>query len=180
MKLKALTQVIGATTLALGYASTALAGNGLYIGGSIGEMDADVCGGLAVVSCDDSDTSWKIYGGYEVSPNLALEGGWIDLGEYSASGFGGTISTDSDGFFVNGKGILPLNEAFSVFGKVGFLFWDTDVSGTINTSDDGTDLIFGFGAQYMLNEQFSIVGEWERYDNDNDVDFLSIGAIYKF
>ena len=46
--------------------------------------------------------------------------------------------------------------------------------------DDGTDLMFGIGAQYMFTDQFGIVGEWEWYDIDNDVDLFSIGALIKF
>lgn len=183
MKLTKISTLAGATALALGL-TTAVNAEGLYIGASVGQLDLDFCT-AGLTSCDDEDTGWKLLAGYELNDNIAFEGGWVDLGKYSASGPGGTFAQESDGIFMNVKGTLPINESFGVFAKLGVLFWENDYSGSIATAlgisdDDGTDAIFGLGAQYMFSEQVGVVAEWERYDSDDDADMLSIGGIIKF
>lgn len=139
-----------------------------YGGISFGRSDVDE-GAL-----DDSDTGWKLFGGYRVNPNFAAEAAWVDLGDFSAGGF----NAEADGFSVQGVGFLPLNAQFSLLGKLGIFFWD--VESNIG-DDDGSDIFFGIGGQYEINQQVSIRGEWERYDlDDTDVDLLSIGVVIQF
>lgn len=173
------TKLIGAILLTLGMTGTALAQNGFYAGASIGQATIDACDG--VTNCDDEDTSWKIFGGWEFNRNIALEAAWVDFGEVSGSIDGSKVSAEVDGWALAGKFMLPLNEQFGVFGKLGMIMWDVEGGGAASGfDDDGTDLMFGIGAQYMFTDQFGIVGEWEWYDIDNDVDLFSIGALYKF
>ncbi len=122
--MKRLTLTALATALGFGAAGSALAANGLYVGAGAGQASYDVCGelrGLGATSCDDEDTGWKVFGGYDFSENLAVEAAWVDLGEVSASAAGGAATVEVDGIVVDLKGTLPLNEAFGIFGKVGFL-----------------------------------------------------------
>lgn len=95
----------------------------------------------------------------------------------------------------------PLLEKLSVFGKVGAFFWQTDT--TVSTSidsqppifssgfsdalsfeDNGSDVMFGFGAEYDITERWGVRAEWERYsnvsDDDNDIDYISGGVIFRF
>jgi len=173
------TKLIGAILLTLGMTGTALAQNGFYAGASIGQATIDACDG--VTSCDDEDTSWKIFGGWELNPNIAFEAAYVDFGEVSGSIGGSAVSAEVDGWSLAAKGMLPLNEQFGVFGKLGMIKWDVEGGGAASgIDDDGTDLMYGIGAQYMFTDQFGIVGEWEWYDMDDDVDLFSIGALIKF
>ncbi|GGO80936.1 membrane protein [Marinobacterium nitratireducens] len=173
------TKLIGAILLTLGMTGTALAQNGFYAGASIGQATIDACDG--VTSCDDDDTSWKIFGGWELNRNIAIEAAWVDLGEISGTIGGSAVSAETDGWTLAGKGMLPLNQQFDVFGKLGMIMWDVEGGGAASgIDDDGTDLIYGIGAQYMFTDQFGIVGEWEWYDIDNDVDLFSIGVLTRF
>lgn len=175
---------ISGMVLAMGIISNAVAAEGFYMGASAGAMKYDVCGdlaGLGSTSCDDKDTGWKLFGGYEFNANFALEGAWVDLGKVSASGPGGSASAESDGFAVVAKGTLPLGDQFGIFAKAGFFLWDVAGGGlAAGIDDNGTDLTYGVGAQYMLTDQFGIVAEWERYDSGGDADLLSLGAMIKF
>ena len=182
-------KIIGGMLLAMGMVGSAAGAEAgdkrFYAGASIGEASADACDELkssGATSCDDSDTGWKIFGGYQLTENFAAEGAWVDLGEVSATGPGGSAGIEIDGVMIDAKGILPINDQFGVFGKLGFIMWNADGTGGISgTDDDGTDLAYGLGAHYMFNEQLGIVGEWERFDLDGeDVDLLSAGAIVKF
>jgi len=179
------TKVIGALLLSMGLAGTAVAENGFYAGASVGESSVDACGdagALGFTDCDDSDTGWKIFGGYDLSDNIAVEGAWADLGEMTASRPGRSGGVEVDGFILDAKGTLPLNEQFGVFAKLGFMMWDAEGTGALSgLDDDGTDFHYGIGVQYMFTEQFGIIGEWEAIDlDDDDVDLLSAGALMKF
>src|SRR5262249_3072638 len=37
------------------------------------------------ISKDETDTAWKIFAGYRLGRYLAVEGGWTDLGKFSAT-----------------------------------------------------------------------------------------------
>jgi len=158
---------------------------GLYLGGSAGMTSVDVCddlSGLGLTDCDDSDIGLKLFGGYRINQNFAAEVGFIDLGEVTVSGPGGSGSVESDGIQFAGVGIIPVNPQFDVFGKLGFFMWDVSASGPGGTADDdGTDLMFGVGAAWKFSPQLAARAEWERFDLDgDDVDFLSIGLQFNF
>ncbi len=164
--------------------STVVSAEG-YIGAGAGLTTVDVCddlNGLGLSSCDDEDTGLKIFGGYKFNQNFAVEGMWADLGETSATGPGGTATVEVDGFGVAAVGIIPLNEQFGIFGKVGAYMWDASGGGAASgISDDGTDIMFGAGVGWNFTRSFGLRAEWERFDIDgDDVDFLSIGAQFNF
>lgn len=117
-------KTVGAILLTLGMTGTALAQNGFYAGASIGRATIDACDG--VTNCDDEDTSWKISAGWQLNPNIAFEAAWVDFGEISGSIGGLAVSAEADGWTLAAKGILPLNEQASLFGKFGMIRWDAE------------------------------------------------------
>lgn len=177
-------KILGAMLVGMGMAGSAVAANGFYAGASVGQASIDACGdagALGATSCDDEDTGWKVFGGYELNQNFAVEAAWVDLGEISASGPGVSVTGEADGFVVDVKGMLPLNDQFGVFAKIGLISWELEGGGAASGfDDDGTDAMYGVGAHYMFTEQFGVVGEWEFYDTDDEADLLSIGALIKF
>jgi OOP family OmpA-OmpF porin len=165
---------------------TGIASAGGYVGAGAGITTVDVCddinGAFPGLSCDDEDTGFKIFGGYKANEHFAIEALWADLGEVSVSGPGGSLSLSVDGFGAAAVGILPLNEKFGLFGKIGMFMWDISGGGLASgASDDGTDIMFGAGVNWNLTQKFGLRAEWERFDVDgDDVDFLSIGAQFNF
>ncbi|HWH47918.1 MAG TPA: outer membrane beta-barrel protein [Burkholderiales bacterium] len=155
-----------------------------YIGAGAGITTVDVCDDLSGpgISCDDKDTGLKIFGGFKFNPNFGVEASWVDLGEVSASGPGGSASVEVDGFGVAAVGMIPINPQFGVFGKLGAYMWDATGGGAASgASDDGTDIMFGAGVNWNFSSHFGLRAEWERFDIDgDDIDFLSIGAQYNF
>lgn len=83
-------------------------------------------------------------------------------------------------------GTYPINNDFTVFGKLGAYSGDVEINENFGTapssiSDDDSDVLFGLGLKYNITKQFSVRGEWERYnDSDNPLDLFSIGVAYKF
>jgi len=158
----------------LGTTSIAAAGAGdTYAGVSVGNASPDS-------SSFDSATGWKIFGGYELSDVLAVEGGYVSFGKID-SPFASSIETT--GFEVAAVGNFPINSQFSLFGKVGLLAWDVktkNIFGNSNSTTD-TDVFFGVGGQYEISGNLAVRGSWERYaTGDIDIDFLSASAVFGF
>lgn len=184
------------------------ASEGFYIGANIGQASYDATlsdfsvlhdGSIFSASIDDSDTSFSLTLGYQLTPNIAFEGGFIDLGELTVSansdGSGFlyapgpvTLKIAVDGLFFDVKGLLPLNEQFSLYGKLGLLKWSedavlSDVTGSLSVDDDGTDIFFGIGASFNINNSISLNADYSRYkvdEDEEDVDVLSVGIQFGF
>ena len=168
-----------------------------YIGGSFGQAEAEgVCDDIrtlatgigTVSSCDEKDSAWKFFGGYQFSRNFALEASYFDYGSIAASGqtFGVpfSISGDATAFGVAAVGMLPLGNQFSLFGKLGLMSTEVDVTasgigGAFSESDSETGLHIGVGAMFDLGRNFSIRAEWERND-EAEIDMMSLGAQFRF
>jgi OOP family OmpA-OmpF porin len=168
------------------YGSNAATAQG-YFGASVGESTIDVCDDFyyefGATSCDDNDTGWKLFGGIELNQFIALEGGWADFGEATASAGPVDIKLEGKGFTLDGKVSAPLTDVISVFARLGVVFWEADLSvpGFGTASEDGNDVRYGFGAELNLSPQSALRAEWERNEFDDvDVDLLSVGAVLKF
>jgi len=190
MKLETLKRIVFAcvAVMLFGVAGTAAAQG--YIGVGAGITTFDLCddlNALGLTSCDDKDTGWKLFGGYKFTPNFAVEGAWIDLGEVSASDGFVTVTGEVDGFQIAAVGIFPINPQFGIFGKVGAYMWDVSATASApgfasaSASDDGTDIMFGAGVSWNFTSNFGLRAEWERFDIDGDgLDFLSVGVQFNF
>lgn len=149
---------------------------GAYLGAGVGISDYN--DSLWSVEDGVNETGWTVFAGYQFNRYLALETAWVDLGTVNA----GNASLETKGLSVQGIGSIPVGPAFSLFGKVGTFTWDQDARiGTARDSNSGTDLAWGYGfaARFFENRLGLRVG-WERYESDNDADFISLGASYHY
>ena len=157
-----------------------------YIGLSAGRSDfGGGCGAIAL-RCDDRDTMGKITLGGYFSPYLGAEVAYADMG--SADRAGG--STDARALQLNLIGRAPLNEQFSVIGKLGANYGRTRVSalpgtGVTTGRESGWGPTVGVGLQWNFTPQWSAVLEWERAryhfaGGRDNVDATSIGLRYHF
>lgn len=178
--------------LVLMSAAVAAQDNGFYIGGAIGQAKAkEACEGIAGtgISCDDKDSAWKLFGGYQFNRNFAAELGYIDFGEAEA-----TFGTLRDGisataFELVGIGMLPVMDRLSVYGKLGLYRAETEERTNFGFSADesNNDITFGFGVRYDITPRFAVRGEWQRYNDvgggdigDTHIDVISIGGLFRF
>ena len=169
-----------------------------YVGGSYGgTIFEDVCdsvSGQAGATCDDTSyNSYKIFGGARVSPNLAFEASYMDMGEATASTSLSHRTLGVTGLNFSVLGIMPLSKSFELFGKAGWMLWEaesklTNAAGTSSTvTVDDSDINFGFGGNFIVNENFTLRAEFERFHNlsydsntETPVSFLSIGVVVTF
>ena len=185
---RSLAALIAASLLTL--SGTAMADSGFYVGGSVGNatLEANFEDPLDPgndFTFDESDFSWKAYGGYNFDLpviNLGVEGGYRSLGGPSvtiaAQSFGIDI-TAWDVFGVAGFDLGPV----TVFGKLGIISWDAELSvaGIDAGSEDDQDTAYGVGASFNLGS-FQLRAEYEMFDVSDveDLYMLSAGFVYTF
>lgn len=166
----------------------AMADSGFYLGGSVGNTAIEVnfddgVGGF--IPFDESDFSWKLYGGYNFDLpviNLGVEGGYRSLGGPSATIVSDTVGIDLtswDAFGVAGFELGPV----TIFGKLGIVAWDAELSlnGIDQGSEDDQDTAYGLGASFNLGS-FQLRAEYEMFDvgDVEDLYMLSAGFVYTF
>jgi OOP family OmpA-OmpF porin len=186
--------------------------SGWYAGANVGQSRAKIDdaritssllgGGLATTSIDDNDrdTGYKLFGGYKINKNFALEGGYFDLGRFGFTATtlpAGTLSgkIKLNGLNLDAVGILPISEKFSAFGRLGMNYAQAkdSFSGTgavavldPNPSKREANYKFGLGLQYDFTQSLGMRLEAERYrindavGNKGDVDLFSVGLVYRF
>lgn len=158
---------------------------GFYVGASVGQSTSD-CGALP--SCDDSDTAYRVFGGYRFNRNIAVEGGYTPLGEISSS-IGGGLKIETNAWDLVAVGIWPFTPQFSAFGKLGFYNAEMEASGVVSGKKTTTDLTYGLGLQFDFARNLGVRAEWQRYGGveapstvggDTDIDVMSVGVLFKF
>lgn len=180
---------LAASPMMLLSSNDAHADSGAYLGGSIGSstLQADIPDDDLgnVFQFDENDFAWKAYGGFNFDlplVQLAIEGGYVDLGGPSTSLLAQSLDLSVNGwdaFGVLGFDFGPLG----VFGKVGAITWDikSTINGIEAGTDDGTDPAYGLGARFSLGS-LQIRGEYEYFDIDSasDLYMLSVGIVWTF
>lgn len=187
--------------------------SGWYAGANVGQSRAKIDnaritsqllgGGATAVSIAENnrDTGYKLFGGYRVNKNFAIEGGYFNLGRFgyvATTTPPGTLSGNIklQGVNLDGVGTLPITEQFSVFGRLGLNYAqarDNFVSTGLvpapanpNPGKNQVNYKFGAGLQYDFTEALAMRAEVERYrindavGNKGDIDLYSLGLIYRF
>jgi OOP family OmpA-OmpF porin len=182
--------------LALAFACTAAsaqqADRGWYVGLSIGSSKAKFESGFPEVpgatassqTKDEQGTPYKVYLGYQINRNFALEGGWTDLGKFDASRtvttpFVGSERADwqSSGAHLDAVGILPAGN-FAAFFKLGVIATKTKTDLSVTggapvppSSQVSTKEVngkFGVGMSYAFTPQWAARLEYDQVNNVGD------------
>lgn len=214
MKKRLVTALIVSAFSASAFAQSAQ--SGWYLGASVGQSRVDVSNDLLPIvgatstslSKDETDTAYKVFAGYRFNRYVAVEGGWVDLGEVKATRTmtapapGGTFSgkIESYGVMLDAVGTFPLGQNFNVFGKAGAFFSTTKtrlatsgnvvLGASVDASEKETEvnLKLGLGGQYDFTKSLGVRLEWERFfdvgkkstTGEGDVELISIGLQYRF
>jgi OmpA-OmpF porin, OOP family len=190
------TVLVAAAALA---SSPAVAQDGWYLGAAIGQSEVKVsCGQPGLIGCDDRDSAWRIFGGYQFNGVVAIELGYADLGEpLSAevrSGFGFPVHVGAE---ITAWDLVLLLSApirrFSINFPIGLYYARTEstqLSGgyiTRTTSKSNAGLTLGLGAGFDLTKNLTLRGQLRRYvkvggENvgEDDVDLISAGLLWRF
>lgn len=164
---------LGMTLAASGaVAQAAEVGQG-YFSAFVGVTEAELLG------YSGDDTSIRFGGGYRLSKNLAVEGYYIDYG--TAEDGPATI----EGTAIQGQavGLFPASPTVDLYGKIGLAMWDSESCyvGLGCASDDGSDLVFGAGGNFMMSKTVDLRAEYETAEfGDADINTLMVGVNVSF
>ncbi len=156
---------------------------------------------------DDEDDGIGVELGYRLNPYFALQLGYQDFGDFQ--GFGSPCPEDAElciltlgdpqdlalrplvvtpltaevsGLSLTAVPTWPINDRFSLFGKLGVLDWDADVSESHNgrrvDSFSDTELLAGVGLRYAWPSGFGVAAEYQQVDLD--LGSTSLGASWRF
>lgn len=159
--------------------SAAAQAEGWYMGLNIGNARAndyfDNSIGVSSAIVDESDSAWRLYGGYHVYDIMALEFGYVNFGKNTVTGtYGGSPYSDKNearGIDALIVGTMGMTDNISALGKLGFILYDVDSettqSGvTTKTSDSGirfNKFTYGIGGKYAFSKKYGMRLEWQRY-----------------
>lgn len=145
--------------------------NGFFLGAGMGQSRLHVTSPELPGAGNAEETGFKAFGGYQVNAWLSFEAAYYKPGKVTESEEGTSLSLDVDILQVMVRATAPLFGPVSVFGKMGFSRWDSDLQAsdgfqTGNLSDNGTDYTWGvgLGAQFNANLSGSIEFEQTKID----------------
>jgi opacity protein-like surface antigen len=142
-------------------------------------------------SLDDSDTAFGLVGGYRLTPHLAFEAGYVNLGQvtYQSRSSGnfplesGTeninIESETTGFTLAALGVLPLSRNWELYARAGALFADNKLRIVVTAagqrfipplgnrfsgsdSQSSTNLYAGLGISRRFLEIYDLRLEYQR------------------
>lgn len=170
---------------------------GFYLGGQAGWGDthynSDATG---ATSKKDTGLAGRIFTGYQFDQNWAAELGYTRFHNSTATynlgaGAGNaTITLKEQAIDLVGKGILPLQDGFALYGKLGAAWLDAKASAS-NATIEGSDTehkilpTFGVGLSYDITPNVPVDISWNRIQkvgntNLESTDFFSLGIAYNF
>ncbi len=178
-------------------ATAASAENPIYVTGKLGNTWQDArLGDRFVKFIDGDDNSWSFGLGLRFGKYVAFQAEYHDFG--SAPGQGSPcpqeaevciatlvpVEADSTAISVTVLPHLPLSERFSVYGKLGFVSWGSDVfairdgAGRLIEGFSDEDLVYGVGLRLQVAGAFGAFAEYERIADIFDT--VSLGATFGF
>lgn len=160
--------------LAVGTMSISQANNGIYFGigytGTSIDVDGFNDGGITL----DDTSGFVVQSGFKINEYIAIEGRY----------WNGDNNLDAWGLYA--KPMYPVNQAFNVYGLLGYGNAGTQPDEYTNISLDDSSLQWGLGAEYAFNENFSVFIDYVELYNDEiinlewSLDAVNVGVAYQF
>ena len=126
---------------------------------------------------DNRDTSFGVDVGYRLNRSFAVEGSFVRLGAFQPSYNVRALS-------IAGVGFLPIQGAFSLYGKAGIASTHVE-SGHV--TPNATALLLGAGVRYDITPRWFTKAGWDRYTRVGDeavgrgsADVFSVGLGLEF
>lgn len=190
LKKNLLVSILAVAGLMIGASASAQ----VYVGATAGQSKwNDDC--KATTKCDTSSTAYKVFGGYNIDKNFAVEASYFSLGKISATASVGQTTASAEvkgnGFEIAGVAKHDFTEEFGGFAKLGVARVKADansvVPGLASFSQDTTSTqpVFGLGVTYKISKEIALRGEFEsrraKLGNDKEtVNNFSVGVQYSF
>jgi len=184
--------IAGATAMGAAQAQTTMAQARPYIGVGVASADHEYnVAGATNMDSDGYKASGKLFGGVEFDQTWGVEAGYTDFrkahANFTRNNVPGRVESEGHSFYVAGKANAPINEQFSVYGKLGAAYNKSElhsVTPGLSRDDSKTEVYAGVGGQYNLSKQVALTLEYERYGKSKDfgakADVITVAARYNF
>lgn len=150
-------------------AAPAFAASDFYIGTDVGQTRIHE-DGIKV-----KGTGVSVYGGYQLTPNVAFEAGYRNLGSDTVQG----VKIKGSAVQASALFLAPLSTDFSLFGRLGVNRVELKASAAGDSiKDSETKAFFGIGGRYALNQQVGLRVEFQK--PHSDVKVFSAGIDFRF
>lgn len=181
------------------------AAQNFYGGVSLGLGDNDYPasnqdGSVTNVSSDKRDTVYALSFGYQLNENVAIQGGYHDLGESTFAGdsSGGTsweagpVSAlhDADAWDLGVLGRWPISDRWYALGFLGWTWWESketfvETSATTVVNESGGDFTYAIGLEFDIGMKDRVVyrfmgGHHEVGDFGYEINSASAEIVYRF
>jgi opacity protein-like surface antigen len=177
MNKRILIGLVGVLGLA-GTSAYAADGSGGYVGASVGKSATEI----RELSFDETDTAFKVFGGYSFNSYVGVELAYVDAGAPSISVASETLEIATSGLIGSFVVGIPLGDSFKVFGKIGLAFYDVEAEIAGQRFDDSeNDVAYGIGLSYSITDKFSVRTEYETIDVEaGDFSMFTLGGAFHF
>jgi Outer membrane protein beta-barrel domain len=150
--------------------------SGIYAGAGVGSFDVQIDDfddvDATLDRYDSDDTAWKAFVGWRVSPYLAFEAAYVNLGSPDDEIIPGTdLTLETDGFAPYIVGTIPIGDWFELFAKAGYYWYDTEARistavGSVSEDESDSTFTWSAGAGVNVFERVNIRLEYEQFDFD--------------
>lgn len=158
---------------------------GIGVGMSHFGYDSGKCARDTGLTCeiDNKDSTVKLYGGINVTPQAAIELSSYDLGSLTGT-VGGLVQVteEQSSLALSVVGGTDASQPLGFFARFGLHRTDLEASatgpgGSFSLSDNASGILFGLGLRADINRNVGVRAEWERLseagDAASDIDVLS-------
>lgn len=189
----------------LGASSVALAQQRLYAGADVGNFKTENlqehCQAQGIDECPDSVPYIRLKAGLHANDNFAVEAhfAWtqrMTANERSSATSAASSQLEYASYGFSGTGRVEILQGYIPglygYGRAGLHMWElkSGVSGNDQTgrsllaalAEDGTDLMYGAGVQYLMSDRATIEAGYEDYNSSSRTDMggFHLGLSYSF
>lgn len=148
--------------LAITLSSSAMAGEGWYIGATAGISNSNSASNVSAWNNSSNDAVVGALAGYQFNQNFAIEGAYTGAGKFSNP----AVSGKSDVLTVDAVGLLEIMPAFDLYGKLGFgSATSKSITGVGYSGATHSALTYGAGVQYNATRQISARLGYDYYQS---------------
>ena len=147
------------------------ADTGFYAGVKLGSANK------SINSISESNSAFGFFGGYSFNPNVAAEIGYTDLGTVAS----GIVKFSA--LELSAVGSYPINQQFSLYGKLGLANSKEEGGGFSGTR---SALTYGVGGQFNAASNIGVRLGWEHYGTgggpwiDGDASVVYAAGVFRF
>ena len=156
---------------------------GGYIGVGIGDFSSEINQFNNAINFDESESAYKIFGGWRWNQFLAAQIDYLDLGRSDSRIGKQNFEVETSGFVARIEGTLPL-AFFELFATAGIMFSSVEANlGSREVFDESDeDPVYSVGAGVEIAERFILRLEYEIIDVEafDDAEALWFTAAWRF